>query len=165
MAEDEHPAQPRSLTLMAGPVDCRVNPTGVNELAISKPIDSMPKEFRRRAKGELAQWYVDQEAQTGKPPSRDEAMKFIADQFLQGQADGWFSDTPRTRIEARMRDETFIAPKDAPAPSAAAPAPKPSGLVWMREPPRSDGKPQRMLLVPPGKVAELEAKGAKVVQR
>jgi poly(3-hydroxybutyrate) depolymerase len=38
MAEDEHPAQPRSLTLMAGPVDCRVNPTGVNTLAVSKPI-------------------------------------------------------------------------------------------------------------------------------
>jgi poly(3-hydroxybutyrate) depolymerase len=30
MAEDDDPAQPRSLTLMAGPVDCRVNPTGVN---------------------------------------------------------------------------------------------------------------------------------------
>lgn len=39
MAEDDHPAQPRSLTLMAGPVDCRVNPTGVNELANSKPIE------------------------------------------------------------------------------------------------------------------------------
>ncbi|MGZ5194031.1 MAG: polyhydroxyalkanoate depolymerase [Ramlibacter sp.] len=39
MAEDGHPAQPRSLTLMAGPVDCRVNPTGVNQLAISKPIE------------------------------------------------------------------------------------------------------------------------------
>jgi poly(3-hydroxybutyrate) depolymerase len=38
MAEDDHPAQPRSLTLMAGPVDCRVNPTGVNRLAASKPI-------------------------------------------------------------------------------------------------------------------------------
>jgi poly(3-hydroxybutyrate) depolymerase len=38
MAEDDHPAQPRSLTLMAGPVDCRVNPTGVNKLATSKPI-------------------------------------------------------------------------------------------------------------------------------
>ncbi len=38
MAEDDHPAQPKSLTLMAGPVDCRVNPTAVNELAISKPI-------------------------------------------------------------------------------------------------------------------------------
>ncbi|MCX2864433.1 polyhydroxyalkanoate depolymerase [Paucibacter sp. PLA-PC-4] len=39
MAEDMHPAQPRSLTLMAGPVDCRVNPTEVNRLAISKPIE------------------------------------------------------------------------------------------------------------------------------
>ncbi|HWY72220.1 MAG TPA: polyhydroxyalkanoate depolymerase [Burkholderiaceae bacterium] len=38
MAEDDHPAQPRSLTLMAGPVDCRVNPTEVNRLATSKPI-------------------------------------------------------------------------------------------------------------------------------
>jgi poly(3-hydroxybutyrate) depolymerase len=38
MAEDANPAQPRSLTLMAGPVDCRVNPTGVNQLATSKPI-------------------------------------------------------------------------------------------------------------------------------
>jgi poly(3-hydroxybutyrate) depolymerase len=39
MAEDDNPAQPRSLTLMAGPVDCRVNPTKVNELATSKPIE------------------------------------------------------------------------------------------------------------------------------
>ncbi|HEX4583206.1 MAG TPA: polyhydroxyalkanoate depolymerase [Burkholderiaceae bacterium] len=38
MAEDDHPAQPRSLTLMAGPVDCRVNPTEVNRLATSKPL-------------------------------------------------------------------------------------------------------------------------------
>ena len=38
MAEDDNPAQPLSLTLMAGPVDCRVNPTGVNTLATSKPI-------------------------------------------------------------------------------------------------------------------------------
>ncbi len=43
MAEDDHPAQPRSLTLMAGPVDCRVNPTGVNELANSKPIEWFEK--------------------------------------------------------------------------------------------------------------------------
>lgn len=38
MAQDGHPAQPRSLTLMAGPIDCRVNPTAVNELATSKPL-------------------------------------------------------------------------------------------------------------------------------
>jgi polyhydroxyalkanoate depolymerase len=38
MAEDRNPAQPRSMTLMAGPVDPRVNPTGVNDLAVSKPL-------------------------------------------------------------------------------------------------------------------------------
>lgn len=38
MAEDDSPLQPRSITLMAGPVDTRVNPTKVNELATSKPI-------------------------------------------------------------------------------------------------------------------------------
>ncbi len=38
MAAGGHPAQPRSLTLMAGPVDTRVNPTKVNELAHSKPL-------------------------------------------------------------------------------------------------------------------------------
>jgi poly(3-hydroxybutyrate) depolymerase len=38
MAEDGHPATPASLTLMAGPIDCRVSPTAVNELATSKPI-------------------------------------------------------------------------------------------------------------------------------
>jgi polyhydroxyalkanoate depolymerase len=39
MAADGHPAQPSSMTLMAGPMDTRVNPTKVNELANSKPID------------------------------------------------------------------------------------------------------------------------------
>ncbi len=39
MAEDDDPAQPASMTLMAGPVDTRVNPTAVNELANSKPIE------------------------------------------------------------------------------------------------------------------------------
>lgn len=38
MAEDDHPAAPRSMTLMAGPVDVRANPTGVNALASSKSL-------------------------------------------------------------------------------------------------------------------------------
>ena len=38
MAQTANPAQPRSMTLMAGPIDCRVHPTKVNELATSKPI-------------------------------------------------------------------------------------------------------------------------------
>ena len=38
MAQADSPAQPRSMTLMAGPIDTRVNPTKVNTLAKSKPI-------------------------------------------------------------------------------------------------------------------------------
>jgi polyhydroxyalkanoate depolymerase len=38
MAQSQHAAQPRSITLMAGPIDTRVHPTKVNELATSKPI-------------------------------------------------------------------------------------------------------------------------------
>ncbi|WP_075217645.1 polyhydroxyalkanoate depolymerase [Mongoliimonas terrestris] len=38
MAADDNPAQPRSMTLMAGPVDTRINPTSVNTLALSKPM-------------------------------------------------------------------------------------------------------------------------------
>ncbi len=39
MAQGDHPAQPRSMTLMAGPIDTRVNPTRVNMLANSKTIE------------------------------------------------------------------------------------------------------------------------------
>jgi poly(3-hydroxybutyrate) depolymerase len=53
MAEDSHPAQPPSMTLMAGPIDTRVNPTEVNRLATSRPIgwfernliDSVPPRY------------------------------------------------------------------------------------------------------------------------
>ncbi|MEW5421905.1 polyhydroxyalkanoate depolymerase [Amorphus sp. 3PC139-8] len=38
MSEDEHPATPRSMTLMAGPVDVSESPTAVNDLANSKPL-------------------------------------------------------------------------------------------------------------------------------
>jgi polyhydroxyalkanoate depolymerase len=38
MAQADNPAQPRSMTLMAGPIDTRVNPTKVNDLAKSKPM-------------------------------------------------------------------------------------------------------------------------------
>ena len=38
MAEDGNPATPPSLTLMAGPVDGRINPTKVNELAMTRPM-------------------------------------------------------------------------------------------------------------------------------
>lgn len=39
MAERKDPNQPASLTLMAGPIDTRINPTKVNDLATGKPID------------------------------------------------------------------------------------------------------------------------------
>lgn len=38
-AEDGSDLQPRSMTLMAGPVDARANPTRVNELATTRPIE------------------------------------------------------------------------------------------------------------------------------
>jgi polyhydroxyalkanoate depolymerase len=39
MAQAGNPAQPRSMTLMAGPIDTRINPTKVNELARKQTID------------------------------------------------------------------------------------------------------------------------------
>jgi len=39
MAQAGNAAQPRSMTLMAGPIDTRVNPTKVNALANSSPIE------------------------------------------------------------------------------------------------------------------------------
>jgi polyhydroxyalkanoate depolymerase len=38
MAQGGNLAQPRSMTLMAGPIDTRINPTKLNELANSRPI-------------------------------------------------------------------------------------------------------------------------------
>jgi polyhydroxyalkanoate depolymerase len=38
MAQHNNPAQPRSMTLMAGPIDTRVNPTRVNVLANKRSI-------------------------------------------------------------------------------------------------------------------------------
>jgi polyhydroxyalkanoate depolymerase len=38
MSEDNHPARPATLTLMAGPIDTRIQPTKVNDFAKSKPL-------------------------------------------------------------------------------------------------------------------------------
>jgi polyhydroxyalkanoate depolymerase len=54
MAQTGNVAQPRSMTLMAGPVDTRINPTAVNELATSHSIEwfeknliaTVPHQFR-----------------------------------------------------------------------------------------------------------------------
>ena len=39
MAQGGHTAQPRSMTLMAGPIDVRINPTTVDELAKKRWIE------------------------------------------------------------------------------------------------------------------------------
>lgn len=38
MSQDKHPATPRSMTLMAGPIDPRESPTEVNEFAVRKSL-------------------------------------------------------------------------------------------------------------------------------
>jgi len=45
MAEDRNPALPRSMTLMAGPIDTRISPTQVNVLAQSQPIEWFDKKL------------------------------------------------------------------------------------------------------------------------
>jgi polyhydroxyalkanoate depolymerase len=45
MSEDSDPATPASLTLMAGPIDCRISPTEVNRLASGKPIEWFEKKL------------------------------------------------------------------------------------------------------------------------
>jgi poly(3-hydroxybutyrate) depolymerase len=39
LAEDDEAAQPRTLSLLAGPIDTRINPTEVNLLAKNRPLD------------------------------------------------------------------------------------------------------------------------------
>jgi polyhydroxyalkanoate depolymerase len=39
MAEDKNPAQPATMTLMAGPIDTRVSPSAVNDMATSRDIE------------------------------------------------------------------------------------------------------------------------------
>ncbi len=48
MAEDSNPAQPHSMTLMAGPIDTRISPTKVNRLAKEKPISWFEKNLIAR---------------------------------------------------------------------------------------------------------------------
>jgi poly(3-hydroxybutyrate) depolymerase len=53
LAEDDDPAQPASVTLMAGPIDTRINPNRVNTSACGKPlswferrvVDTVPRRY------------------------------------------------------------------------------------------------------------------------
>ena len=48
MSEDSHPATPASLTLMAGPIDCRISPTAVNKLATTQPVSWFEEKLTSR---------------------------------------------------------------------------------------------------------------------
>ena len=58
MAEQRNPARPRSMTLMAGPIDVRQSPTEVNRLANERPIEwfkanllsTVPMRFKGRGR-------------------------------------------------------------------------------------------------------------------
>ncbi|MBF9032966.1 polyhydroxyalkanoate depolymerase [Rhodobacterales bacterium HKCCE2091] len=54
MSEAKDPATPRSMTLMAGPVDVRESPTMVNELALEKPLDWFKTRVIARVPGRYA---------------------------------------------------------------------------------------------------------------
>ncbi len=54
MAQDNHPNQPRSMILMAGPIDTRISPTVVNELATDKPISWFEKNVIGTVPGKFA---------------------------------------------------------------------------------------------------------------
>jgi polyhydroxyalkanoate depolymerase len=51
MSEDRHPATPRTMTLMAGPVDPRESPTAVNELAVRNPLSWFERTVITRVPG------------------------------------------------------------------------------------------------------------------
>jgi polyhydroxyalkanoate depolymerase len=61
MSEDNHPARPASLTLMAGPIDTRIAPTKVNDFAKSKPLtwfeDNLINYVPLQCKGAFRQVY------------------------------------------------------------------------------------------------------------
>src|ERR1700759_4176735 len=61
MCEDNHPARPATLTLMAGPIDTRIQTTKVNEFAKSKPIkwfeDNLINYVPLQCKGAFRQVY------------------------------------------------------------------------------------------------------------
>ncbi|MGX1305828.1 poly(3-hydroxybutyrate) depolymerase [Amorphus suaedae] len=54
MSEDGHPDTPRSMTLMAGPIDVEESPTAVNDLATSKPLSWFEQSVIHRVPGRYA---------------------------------------------------------------------------------------------------------------
>ena len=66
MGAGGHPAQPPSMTLMAGPIDTRINPTEVNRLATAHPIEWFEANLISRV-----------------PPSHPGAFRLVYPGFLQ----------------------------------------------------------------------------------
>ncbi|MDX2307971.1 MAG: polyhydroxyalkanoate depolymerase [Hyphomicrobium sp.] len=54
MSEDQNPATPRTMTLMAGPIDPRESPTTVNKLANEKPLEWFEKSVISRVPARYA---------------------------------------------------------------------------------------------------------------
>ncbi|WP_430914020.1 polyhydroxyalkanoate depolymerase [Methylobacterium sp. sgz302541] len=115
MAQTKNPAAPRSMTLMAGPVDCRISPTSVNQLATSKPIEWFEKNLiatvPRRHKGAGRRVY----------PGFVQVAAFVsmnAKRHVQGHADLFWhlanGDTERAAAIESFYDEYF-AVLDLPA--------------------------------------------------
>ncbi len=116
MAENDSPAQPRSLTLMAGPVDCRVNPTGVNELANSKPIEWFEKNLVHHVpwphKGMMRRVYPGFLQLTAFLSMNLERHKKSFQDLYQHVKDGEFD---KAQIIRTFYDE-YLAVNDLPAP-------------------------------------------------
>ncbi|MEY8877466.1 MAG: polyhydroxyalkanoate depolymerase, partial [Leptothrix sp. (in: b-proteobacteria)] len=115
MAQRGHAAQPRSMTLMAGPIDTRVNPTAVNELANSKPIEWFDKNLVHsvpwRYPGAMRRVYpgfLQLTAFVGMNPQRHK--KAFADLYTQRVA----GDHEPAEATVRFYDEYF-AVNDLPA--------------------------------------------------
>ncbi|SDR51810.1 polyhydroxyalkanoate depolymerase [Paraburkholderia tuberum] len=105
MAADDHPAQPASMTLMAGPIDTRTNPTRVNELARSRPIEwfernlisAVPFGFAG-AQRRVYPGFVQLAAFMAMNPSRH-ADSFETMYYERGKGDPQKADTIRTFYE------------------------------------------------------------------
>ncbi len=115
MAEDRNPASPRSMTLMAGPIDARQHPTQVNRLATSRDIawferhliDRVPwrhKGAGRRVYPGATQLAAFMQMNIGRH------IKAHQDQFW-ALFDG---DAPRAQQHRRFYDE-YLAVMDLPA--------------------------------------------------
>lgn len=115
MAQARHPAQPRSMTLMAGPIDARVSPTKVNELATGRPLEW----FRQHLIGRVPWRYRGAMRQVYPGFAQLAAfMSMNVDRHLKAHAElyGYLAkgDVEKARVTKTFYDEYF-AVMDLPA--------------------------------------------------